>query len=189
MPPKKKVPYTPDVNTQLKNIKENHSGIPSGQRVPLPNGQFANIEDLIDVEMRPGNHTAIFSDTAKFLKNPTPGCMYAWVDASKKNEASIMGKVRSKMYRIVTADEFDESLDIPIATHKMSGQDCVVVYDVVLVEIQPRAIPELYKYREAMAIRKTIRNEAFELLKNKVRSQTNGRATAELEYRELDPHE
>jgi hypothetical protein len=183
---KKKSPYLPqDVNDQIKDLRANKESIPSGQRVSLPNGKFANLEDLIDVEMRPGNHTAIFSDTARFLKNPSPGCMYAWVDCSKKNEAAIMGKVRSKMYRIVTADEFDETADVPIATHKMAGQDCVVVYDVVLVEIQPRAIKELYKYREAMAIRKTIRNEAFESLRSKISSQMEGRASVELEFKEI----
>lgn len=187
MPPKKSAPYLPPtVNEQVKELRENQESTKSGVRVPLPNGKFANLEDVVDVEMRPGNHTAIFSDTARFLKEPTPGCMYAWVDCSKKNEAMIAGKIRSRMYRLVTADEFDDTADVPIATHKMAGQDCVVVYDVVLVEVQPRAVKEMYRYREAQAIRRTIRNEAFEALKAKVNSQMEGRAAVEIEFKEID---
>jgi hypothetical protein len=181
---KTRIDLPASTNEQVQSLVRRNEAVGPEVRVALPNGQFANISDLIDVNARPGNHTAIFSDTARFLKNPGPGCIYAWVNVKKS--AEILGKVRSRMYRIVEIDELKDDEDIPITTHKMGGQQFVIVYDVALVEVQPRAIPELYKWRETLAIQKTVRNAAFEHLRNTVRNATEGRATAELTFKEIE---
>lgn len=182
--PRKKSIYTPDVNDQVQEQQRERQSLNGKFRVPLPNGRFAALDDLIDVECRPENHSDIFSDTAKFLKAPNPGCMYAWVNYKKQGE--IHGKVRSGAYRIVSIDEFKDDVAAPVMTHKMAGVEGVMVYDVVCVEIQPRAIPGLYKWREKIAIQKTMRNEAFEVLNKKLQNETEGRARAELTFKELE---
>jgi hypothetical protein len=185
MPARKNNPYLPpSASEQVQALQENDQKTRSSIRVALPNGKFMALEDLVDVSARPGDNTQIFSQTEKFLKHPSPGCAYAWVNCKKSDE--IMGKVRSKMYRIVTVDEFRDDMDAPISTHKMAGQECVQVKDVVLVEVQPQAVKELYKWREAVAIQKTVRNDAFNFLNNQLRSQTGGRVQAEVEVKEAN---
>lgn len=156
-----------------------------GTRVALPNGRFADYNSLVDQTYIPQDHTSIFADPKKFMKNPRPDCIYSWVDYKK--EASVMGKIRSGAYRPVELDEVYDDKDMPIFTHKMPGTDVVAVYDVALMEVQPRAVAEMYKWREKLAIDRTVNNIPFQQFQSNLARMTNGGAIAECEVTNLNP--
>lgn len=154
-----------------------------GTRVALPNGRFADYNSLVDQTYIPQDHTSIFADPKKFMKNPRPDCMYSWVDFKK--EAAVMGKIRSGAYRPVEIDEVIDDTDIPLFTQKMTGLDLVAVYDVALMEVQPRAVAEMYKWREKLAIDRTVNNVTFQQFKSNIERMTNGGAIADCEVTNL----
>ncbi len=158
---------------------------PSGTRVALPNGRFADYNSLVDQTYIPQDHTSIFADPKKFMKSPRPDCMYSWVDYKK--EAAVMGKIRSGAYRPVELEEVIDDSDIPLFTHKMPGLEVVCVYDVALMEVQPRAVAEMYKWREKLAIDRTVNNVTFQQFRSTLDRMTNGGAVAECEVTNLNP--
>lgn len=170
---------------ELMGAKQNAANKPtaSGTRVALPNGRFADYNSLVDQTYIPQDHTSIFADPKKFMKSPRSDCMYSWVDFKK--EAAVMGKIRSGAYRPVTIDEVIDDTDIPLFTQKMTGLDLVAVYDVALMEVQPRAVAEMYKWREKLAIDRTVNNVTFQQFKNNLDRMTNGGAIADCEVTNL----
>lgn len=189
-PKKYNIPL-PESATDAINAAEKASreaeNMPSNTRIPLPNGRFAALELFMDTEYRSGNYTSIFADPHKYMKEVNPECMYAWVAFSKGfAEASLVGKIRSGMYRPVLTEELLDDTDLAITTHRIAGLDVATVYDVALVEVQPRAVKRLYKWREQQAVQKTVRNAAFEFLKNTVQSETGGAARVEMEVKDTN---
>jgi hypothetical protein len=172
---------------ELMAAKQNAANKPSsGKRVALPNGRFADYASLVDQTYIPQDHTSIFADPKKFMKNPRPDCMYSWVDYKK--EAAVMGKIRSGAYRPVELEECFDDKDIPLFTHTMPGKISVVcVYDVALMEVQPRAVAEMYKWREKLAIDRTVNNVTFEQFRSTLERMTNGGAVADCEITNLNP--
>jgi hypothetical protein len=161
---------------------------PKQIRVPLPNGRFASYDSLVDQTYIPENHTSIFADPKKFMKNPRPDCMYAWVDYKK--EAAIMAKIRSGAYRPVLMEEMSLDSDIPMSAHKMGSHkgaslDMVLVYDVALVEVQPRAVAEMYKWREKLAIDRTVNNVSFQQFRDRMNQVAGEGVIASCEVNDL----
>ena len=156
----------------------------SGTRVALPNGRFADYNNLVDQTYIPQDHTSIFADPKKFMRNPRPDCMYSWVDYKK--EASVMGKIRSGAYRPVLIDEVIDDTDIPLYTQKMTGLDLVAVYDVALMEVQPRAVAEMYKWREKLAIDRTVNNVSFQQFQNNMQRAAGDGVIATCEVTNLN---
>lgn len=178
--------YAPPVTTEslIEEQIERKATQSNPTRVPLPNGKFALVDDLVDLTANVESHAHIFANTEKYLKEPSPGCMYAWVNYKKQGE--IMGKVRNGSYRVVDPEEFLDDNSMPLTTHKIGPHAAALVYDVVCVEVQPRAIAGLYKWKEKVAIQKTVRNEAFAALQTKVSQGTNGAVTASMEVKKLN---
>jgi len=154
-----------------------------GKRVALPNGRFADYNSLVDQTYIPTDHTSIFADPKKFMKNPRPDCMYSWVDFKK--EAAIMGKIRSGAYRPVEEEEMLDDKDIPMMSHKMCGLALVTVYDVALMEVQPRAVAEMYKWREKLAIDRTVNNVSFAQFQQNVQRAAGEGVIATCEVNDL----
>lgn len=170
---------------ELMSAKQNAVNSPvAGLKIALPNGRFADYNSLVDQTYIPQDHTSIFADPKKFMKNPRPDCMYSWVDYKK--EASVMGKIRSGAYRPVEIDEVIDDSDIPLFTQKMTGLDLVAVYDVALMEVQPRAVAEMYKWREKLAIDRTVSNMPFQQFKNNLERMTHGGVIGECEITNLN---
>lgn len=178
------LPIPAKTQHELMAQKQNAANKPSGEvRVALPNGRFADYNSLVDQTYIPNDHTCIFADPKKFMKSPRPDCIYSWVDYKK--EASVLGKIRSGAYRPVEMDEMQDDRDIPMATHKLCGAEIVVVYDVALMEVQPRAVAEMYKWREKLAIDRTVNNAPFQQFQSNLESATRGGAIASCEVTNL----
>lgn len=158
--------------------------------VVFPNGRRVKISDLnIDMEYMAGDHTSIFADTARFLKNPIPGAMYVW---AKKDDPAALAKVRGHLYRRVELDELKEDIDLPISviesvtTHKTAGKkEYVAMYDVQLMEVLPEAVKRLYKLPAAQAVMKQAGNVPFRQLSERVKDLTGGRASVEMTRKEV----
>jgi len=154
------------------------------RQIPLPNGKFADYNSLVDQTYIPQDHTSIFADPKKFMKNPRPDCIYSWVDYKK--EAAVMGKIRSGAYRPVELEEVYDDKDIPLFTHKLTGLNVVAVYDVALMEVQPRAVAEMYKWREKLAIDRTVNNTSFAQFQNNLQRMAGDGVIASFEVNDLN---
>lgn len=158
--------------------------------VVFPNGRKVKVADLnLDHEYLSGDHSSIFADTSKFLKNPMPGAMYVW---AKANDPRALAKVRAHQYRRVELDELLDDIDLPISavealtTHKNAGaKKYVQMFDVQLMEVPPEAVKRLYKLPAAHAIMKAAGNLPFDALKNRVEELTRGQATVEVTRKEV----
>lgn len=158
-----------------------------GVRIPLPNGRMGTFEDLIDHDYRPGSHTSMFADPTKYMKEVNSDCQYGWVAfRGDSNQAHLLGKVRSGAYRLVDSEEVLDDKDIPIMTHRLNGQDCVAIYDLILVEIQPQAVKRYYRHREQQALLKTVNNVAFGAFQQQVENASGGMVRASFEVKDVD---
>jgi hypothetical protein len=157
--------------------------------VVFPNGRKVRISDLnLDHEYLSGDHSSIFADTAKFLKDPMPGAMYVW---AKKDDPQAAAKVRSHLYRRVELDELKDDIDLPIAqyeltTHKNAGKKAYAqMFDVQLMEVTPEAVKRLYKLPAAQAIMKQAGHAPFNALREQVKEMTKGQASVEMTRKEV----
>ena len=153
------------------------------RKIPLPNGKFADYSSLVDQTYIAQDHSSIFADPKKFMKNPRSDCVYAWVDYKK--EAAVMGKIRSGAYRPVELEEVYDDKDIPLFTHKLTGLNVVAVYDVALMEVQPRAVAEMYKWREKLAIDRTVNNVTFQQFQSNLQRMTGEGVVGSFEVNDL----
>lgn len=169
------------LESQARAVSE---GVVDGE-VVFPNGRRMKVSDLnLDHEYLSGDHSSIFADTAKYLRDPIPGAMYVW---AKANDPNALSKVRQHLYRRVELDELKDDVDLPISaveqlsTHKTAGQKHYVqMYDVQLMEVPPEAVKRLYKLPAAQAIMKAAGNLPFDQLKRQMGEMSKG--GVQLEY-------
>lgn len=146
-----------------------------------PNGTVVPIETYLEHLYVASDHSSIFADPARFMKEPKKDCMYVW---ASKGDPKMFGRIRSHRYRPVTADELRDDTDLPIETHTVSGDTkFVACYDVVLMEVPPQAVKELFKAREAQAAMRTATHVPFQNLKQQIESDSHGLATAEASFK------
>lgn len=145
--------------------------------VTVPGGQIANLQQYLDHTYYAEDHSSIFADPAKYMKEVKPDCMYVW--ASIKDPKTF-GKKRSGLYRAVLAEEIRDDTELPIETHTIAGEQYVGCWDVVLFEVPADAVKRLYKWREAQAVLRTAHNLPFEKLKKRIEQESGGAATAEV---------
>jgi hypothetical protein len=134
--------------------------------VPIPGGKMVDASNFIDPQMRPGYHVSIFADPEKYLENPNPECKYVWKEVSqgKGINPRLMSGIRNRKYRLVEVEELKkDGLDLPViqtTLSKVAGASditALTVLDLALVEVQPKAVIEEYKYREGIAAARTVR--------------------------------
>lgn len=134
-------------------------------KVPLPLGMEIDASFFIDPEMRPGNVTSIFGRPEQYLKDVNPECKYVWKNAyaGKGIDPKLMSGIRNRKYRPITVEEIREDADFDVSTitlfkHSGAGDVTgVVLRDLCLVEVSPRAVKEDYKWRESVAAARTVR--------------------------------
>ena len=163
-------------NEQYREIRK---AKPDEAYTVLPGGRRAAISQFIDHDYIPGEHSSIFADATKFMKEVKPGCKYVW---AAKHDPGTFAKVRAQMYRPVQKDEIRDDTATPIETHKMAGKEYVGVYDVILMEVPERAVKQLYQWPEAQAVMKTAQGTAFQNLKGRLEGETGGKVTAESSF-------
>lgn len=155
--------------------------------VTLPGGSREKVENLVDHEYIPGEHSSIFAATEKIVKDPKPGHMYVWAD---KKDANTFGKIRAKKYFPLTADDILGDTDAPIETYTMAGADgkkneYIGIHDLILCEVPPQAVKELYKRREQEAILRLVRNQPFADAQAEARSISKGGVHMEIETKDV----
>ena len=156
--------------------------------VPIPGGKMLDSSFFIDAQMRPGYHVSIFADPEKYLENPNPECKYVWKEVSqgKGINPRLMSGIRNRKYRLVEVDELKkDGLDLPViqtTLSKVAGTSditALTVLDLALVEVQPRAVIEEYKYREGIAAARTVRGMGQQFF-NQAAAQQGVRVDPEL---------
>jgi hypothetical protein len=163
-----------------------------------PNGQKVSLSAILDHDYIAEDHHSIFADEpSTYLIAPNPDCMYVW---AAKGDAKLFARIRSGAYRPVGTDELRDDTALPVTTHTVPGithkvelpdgkvieepRRLVACYDVVLMEVQPRAVKQFYKWPAFQAALRTRGNVPFERFKKKVEQDSRGYATAELTIRE-----
>ena len=167
-----------------------------------PNGQKVSLTQILDHDYIAENHSSIYAESEKYLIAPNPDCMYVW---AAKNDAKLFGRIRSGAYRPVGTDELRDDCDLPVTTHTVPGithkveipdgeggtriieepRRLVACYDVLLMEVQPRAVKQLYKWPTFQAMLKTKQNLPFEKFRKRVEQESKGYASAELTIKEV----
>lgn len=164
-------------------------GAPIDDVIMNPNGQRVRLTEIVDHEYIAEVHSSIFAgDPAEYLEAPNPDCMYAW---PAKDDPHLFARVRDGSYRFVETKELRADCKLPVATHTVPGitakdpdtgvetpRRLVAVYDLVLVEVQPRAVKRLYKAHAFQAAMRTKMNMPFEALRKRVEKESGGYATA-----------
>lgn len=152
----------------------------SGLEIVNPNGARVPVAQFIDHLYLQEDHTSMFADVHKYMKDPKADCMYVW---AAQKDPNTFGKIRSHAYRPVQMDEIRDDTPLPVETHVISGEKYVAVYDLILMEVPPGAVKRLYKTREAQAAIRTAQNLPFKNLKQRIEQESGGYATAELEIK------
>lgn len=166
-----------------------------------PNGQKVHLAQILDHDYIAEDHSSIYADSDKYLIAPNPDCMYVW---AAKNDAKLFARIRSGSYRPVGTDELKDDCDLPVTTHTVPGithkvevpdgkgsyqtieepRRLVACYDVLLMEVQPKAVKALYKWPSFQAMLRTKQNLPFERFKKRVEDESKGYASATLTVRE-----
>lgn len=166
-----------------------------------PNGQKVHLAQILDHDYIAEDHSSIYADSDKYLIAPNPDCMYVW---AAKTDAKLFARIRSGSYRPVGTDELKDDCDLPVTTHTVPGithkvevpdgkggtqvieepRRLVACYDVLLMEVSPRAVKSLYKWPSFQAMLRTKQNLPFEKFKKRVEAVSGGFASAELTVRE-----
>lgn len=144
----------------------------------LPNSTRQPLEQYIEHAYSAGDHSSIFADVHRFMAEPKPGCMYVW---AAKDSPRTWGFIRSERYRPVESHELADACDLPVTSNEVGGKKWVQCYDVLLMEVNPRAVRELYEKHRAQAALKTASHEPFRNLKQQVEGESRGLATASMD--------
>ena len=158
---------------------------------PMPNGDFGFLdedEEYLAHAYQSGKHMSTLSNAKGLLENPREDCVYVWAarltPRGDKANPQTVAQVRAGRYRPVTAEELRENIDTPVERFRIAGfEDVVGIVDVVLMEVNPQAQRELYKWRTMLAKTRTNRWQAFGDLKSKVEAASGGLASASLEVK------
>ena len=166
-----------------------------------PNGQKVHLAQILDHDYIAEDHSSIYAESDKYLIAPNPDCMYVW---AAKTDAKLFARIRSGAYRAVGTDELKDDCDLPVTTHTVPGithkvevpdgkggfqvieesRRLVACYDVLLMEVQPRAVKSLYKWPSFQAMLRTKQNLPFEKFRRRVEEISKGYASATLDIKE-----
>jgi len=133
-------------------VGERLNSVPSDVMAAVPNlglgGQkqrsLAETLALIDHDYLHRNNEPLFAKPELYMKEPLEGCKYVW--ASIK-DPFMRARIRSRKYRRVEKHEIREDTELPIDFKEVAGKEQVQVGDLVLCEVNPRAVKELYASR------------------------------------------
>jgi hypothetical protein len=161
-----------------------HDNEPLNDTIMNPNGQQVRLTQFIDHDYFAEDHTSIFAkDPGEYMKEPSADCMYVW---PAKSDPQLFARVRAGSYRPVGTDELRDDCALPVTTHTVPGianedgspKRLVAVYDLCLMEVQPKAVKKLYKWPAFEAALRTKQNLPFEKLRQDIERLSRGTATA-----------
>lgn len=162
-----------------------------------PNGQQVHIAQFADNDFIAEDHSSMFAtDPNTYLVAPNPECLYVW---PAKNDPRLFARLRAGQYRPVETSELREDCILPITTHTVPGitkivknedgtetempRRLVACYDVILMEVQPRAVKQLYRWPAFQAALRTRAQLPFQQLKKRLEEGTGGKVTAQMTMR------
>jgi len=110
----------------------------------------------VDHDYIPSSGKSFYGDAVRHIKEPLPGAMYVWAGISGLHKKSTISKIRAKQYRPIEETELIEDSDLPFDAHKLLIRsdrevNAVCIHDLILCEVHPKAVRELYWNREAEA--------------------------------------
>lgn len=132
-----------------------------GPKVVMPGGRIVDATSYLQNMHRTTSQSSTFADIdahpEKYLKDHRPGFRYIWV---AQNDPDARARIRSDMYIEITQDELLPEAKLPYVTgtlHKAGSthngvRKSVVIYDLKLCAVSPKAWDELFGVREAMAV-------------------------------------
>lgn len=160
--------------------------------IAMPNGEYGFLDE--DEEWLGSNsylaakHQSLFADPINLLLDPKPGYKYVWAakyaPKGDKANAQTVANIRAHRYECVTAEMLKDDIEIPIENHKIAGNDCMGIVDVLLMAVTPDAQRIMYKWRTFEAKRRTNRWQSYGTFNERIRSATRGQAFAEVERKE-----
>jgi hypothetical protein len=131
------------------------------------NGQrsLAETLSLIDHNYLHRNNEPLFAKPELYMREPLKGCKYVW--ASIK-DPFMRARIRSRKYRRVEKHEIREDTELPIDFKEVAGKEQVQVGDLVLCEVNPLAVKELYHSRAFEGLLNSQNNVAYNQLEDSV---------------------
>lgn len=90
------------------------------------------------------NLESIFEKPELYMKEVKSDCIYAWPFVK---DPYLKARVRAGYYEYVTKDQIREDTELPYDNGTLAGEPVILVGDLVLVEVQPRAVFQFYKSR------------------------------------------
>lgn len=127
----------------------------------MPGGRIVDATEYLQNMHRATDQASTFSDIdshpERYLKEPRPGYRYCWVPIG---DPESQARIRSERYVEITVDEMLPESDLPYvpgALHKAGPthngtRKAVVIYDLKLCGVSPKAWNELFRVRESMAV-------------------------------------
>jgi hypothetical protein len=129
------------------------------------NGQRSLAETLalIDHDYLHRNNEPLFAKPELYMREPLKGCKYVW--ASIK-DPFMRARIRSRKYRRVEKHEIREDTELPIDFKEVAGKEQVQVGDLVLCEVNPLAVKELYHSRAFEGLLNSQNNVGYQALED-----------------------
>jgi hypothetical protein len=129
------------------------------------NGQRSLAETLalIDHNYLHRNNEPLFAKPELYMREPLKGCKYVWASIKDPHMRS---RIRSRKYRRVEKHEIREDTELPIDFKEVAGKEQVQVGDLVLCEVNPLAVKELYSDRAYEGLLNSQNNIAYSQLED-----------------------
>lgn len=146
-------------------IESNVMAITPNSSPMNPERPLADVIALLDQKYLHRNTESCFAKPEKYMKEVRSDCMYSW---ARKGDPYLRARLRSGYYRRVLRTEIREDTEVPIDFKELAGVEVVQVGDLVLVEVQPHAVKELYLSRAAEGYLNAQNNIAYSQLESNV---------------------
>lgn len=186
--------YSTQAARGASSIEAQHRAAEASGRaiIAMPNGEYGFLDE--DEEWLGSNsylaakHQSLFADPINLIADPKPGYKYVWAakyaPKGDKANAQTVANIRAKRYECVPVELLKEGIEIPIETHRIAGEDCAGIVDVLLMAVTPDAQRIMYKWRTFEAKRRTNRWQSYGTLNDRIQRATRGQAFAEVERKE-----
>jgi len=149
--------------------------------VAMPGVRLERLADLIDHDYVAEDHTSIFADAEKYLKNPKPGAVYCFPAIEGKAANKTFAMIRRGYYRAVTQDELRDDVEAPFYTHKTPAGEFVCVYDVCFCEMTEQADKKLRQHPRQQALIRTAQAQGFKDFAGRARDLSGGAVQASMD--------
>jgi hypothetical protein len=158
-----------------------NTGYGEGLTVGMPNRGEVPLSGLIDHDYVAEQHTSIFADAEKWLKDPLPeGAMVCFPAIEGKTANKTFAMERRGYYRRVTADMLRDDIDVPIYTHKSAVGEFICVYDVCMMIMPADVARKLRSFPRQGALLRAAHGAAFKEFAGRTRDLTGGAARAQM---------